>query len=92
MKFKNFTYTKKKDGETKSYFVMILDENEDPEHFGGIDLGKLSEDEIKQVIDIRKQYETAMRPFVKTAYRQFIKENASDVKYVPDDQIKFPIT
>jgi hypothetical protein len=91
MKFKNFTYTKKKDNETKNYFVLLLDESEDPNHFGGIDLGKLSEDEVTQVVEIRKKYEEAMRPFIKTAYRQFIKENATDVKYSTHDQAQLPV-
>lgn len=86
MKFKNFTYTKKKDGETKKYFVLILDDNEAGTHFGGLDLGTLSEDEIKQVIDIRKKYEEAIRPFIKESYKNFLKENARDVNYSTDYQ------
>jgi len=84
MKFKNFTYTKKKDGETKKYFVLILDDNEEGVHFGGLDLHTLTEDEIKQVIDIRKKYEEAIRPFIKESYKNFLKENAKDVNYNTD--------
>ena len=74
MKFKNFTYTKKKDGETKNYFVLLLDDNEDGAHFGGLDLGTLTQEEIKQVIEIRKKYEDAIRPFIKESYKNFLKE------------------
>jgi hypothetical protein len=73
MKFKNFTYTKKKDGETKNYLVMIL--NEDTNHFGGIDLTKLNEKEISEIVEIQKQYEKAIRPFEEKAYRLFLKGN-----------------
>jgi len=73
MRFKNFTYTKKKDGETKNYLVMIL--NTDAEHIGGIDLGKLEDKEITEVIEIQKQYEKSLRPFIEKAYRLYLKEN-----------------
>lgn len=73
MEFRNFTYTKKKDGETKKYLVMKLDEND--KHLGGLDLKELSEYEIEQVIEIQKQYETAIKPYIKSAYKCFLKEN-----------------
>jgi len=73
MKFKNFTYKKKKDGETKNYLVLIT--KEDQTHFGGIDLTKLDGGEIKVLVDIQKEYETNMRQFIEKAYRLYIKEN-----------------
>lgn len=55
MTLKSFRYTKKKDGETKNYLVLILDEDE--KHIGGIDLSKLDDDEIKEVVEIQKEIE-----------------------------------
>jgi hypothetical protein len=83
MKFKNFSYTKK-DGEKKNYFVLMLDDSEDPKHFGGLDLSLLTEDEIKQIIETRKKYEESLRPFIKKSYKQFIKENVKDAIYSTD--------
>lgn len=76
MKFKNFTYKKKKDDQTKKYLVLIT--RDDQTHFGGIDLTKLGEAEIRALLDIQKEYETDMKPFVEKAYRMYIKENVID--------------
>jgi hypothetical protein len=82
MQFKNFNYTKKKDGETKKYLILLL--NEGQEHFGGIELSLLEGDEITKVFNIQKEYETAIKPYVEKAYRQFIKENVTD-EFVGND-------
>ncbi len=84
MKFNNFTYIKKKDKLTKKYFVLILDENET--HLGGIDLGKLEEKEINILLDAQKEYEAKMNPFVKKAYRKYIKENVLNEENTNDMQ------
>lgn len=76
MKFKSFTYEKKKDKLTKKYFVLILNDSEN--HIGGIDLGKLEDSEIEVLLGIQKEYEAKMEPFVKKAYRKYIKENMSN--------------
>jgi hypothetical protein len=84
MKFKNFTYKKKKDGETKNYLVLVT--KEDETHFGGIDLTKLDEKEIKTLIDVQKEYESNMRIFVEKAFRLYIKENVVDENNISDPQ------
>ena len=84
MKFKNFTYKKKKDGETKNYLVLVT--KEDDTHFGGIDLTKLNEREIKVLVDVQKEYETSMRPFIEKAFRLYIKENVIDENDTGDPQ------
>jgi hypothetical protein len=87
MRFKNFTYKKKKDGETKNYLVLVLHETDT--HFEGIDLTKLEEDEIKVLVEIQKEYETQLRPFVQKAYRKYIKENLVDANDTSDPQQQF---
>lgn len=79
MTFKKFKYTKRSDNETKDYFVLVLDENKNPNHFGGIELGLLDDKEISQLITIQSEYEKAVKPFVSKAYRLFIEENVHDV-------------
>jgi len=79
MTFKKFKYTKKSDNETKDYFVLVLDENKNPQHFGGIELGLLDDEEISQLITIQSKYEEAIKPFVKKAYRLFIEENINEL-------------
>lgn len=87
MKFKNFTYKKKKDKEIKDYLVLIT--RDDQTHFGGIDLTKLDEDEIKILLEVQKEYETNMRPFVEKAYRMYIKENVIDENDTGDPEQLF---
>jgi len=87
MKFKNFTYKKKKDGETKNYLVLIT--RDDQTHFGGIDLTKLDEKEIETLVGIQKEYETSMRPFIEKAYRMYIKENVVDENDTGDPEQLF---
>jgi len=67
MKIKKFKY---KD-EERELFQM----NNDEKHIAGIDLTKLSDEEIKSFLKTQKEYEEKIKPFVKKAYRNFIKEN-----------------
>ena len=85
MKFKNFEYTKKKDGETRRYLVMVLEDTGD--HFGGIELGLLEDNEIASLLEVQRDYEKAIAPFNKKAYRAFIKEN---VVNHPTDTAQLP--
>lgn len=87
MKFKSFTYKKKKDNETKNYLVLIT--KEDDTHLGGIDLTKLEEKEIQILVDIQKEYESKMKPFIEKAYRMYIKENIVDENDTGDPQQLF---
>ena len=76
MKINHFKYKKKKTGEIKEYDLLVL--NETDTHKGGIDYSKLTEDEVKEVTKLQMEYEKALHPFVKKAYRSFIKENIED--------------
>lgn len=72
MKRYSFLY-EKKNGEQNEYDVMIT--NSTPERIYGIDLNKLSDEEREKAIAIQEEYEEKMAPYIKIAYRQFIKEN-----------------
>lgn len=48
MKFRNFLYTKKKDGEKKSYFLLELESNE--EYVEGIVLPELEDSEVEDLV------------------------------------------
>jgi hypothetical protein len=48
MKFRNFLYTKKKDGEKKSYFLLELEANE--EYVEGIVLPELEDSEVEDLV------------------------------------------
>jgi len=76
MKITKFNYTKK-NGENNDYEVLIL--KEDKEHIAGIALNKLSEDEIKEVKKIQKEYEEKLSPFLK-AYRMFLIDGINEKK------------
>jgi hypothetical protein len=110
MDFKNFKYTKKKDGETKGYLVMVFEDSD--QYLEGLDLGKLEEPEIREAFKISierealekqwaveaekqgmsyedyvgepvrqeklQQLKEAMQPFVKQAYRKYLKSNIED--------------
>ena len=76
MKISHFRYKKKKTGEIKEYNVLVL--NETGTHLAGIDYSKLTKDEIQEVTKIQMEYEKVLHPFVKRAYRNFIKENIED--------------
>lgn len=72
MKRYSFLY-EKKNGDQGEYDVMIT--NSTPERIYGIDLNKLSDEEKEKVIAIQEEYEEKIAPYIKIAYRQFIKEN-----------------
>jgi hypothetical protein len=74
MKEKRFIYTKK-NGERKSYDVMVIADG--PDYLAGIDFNKLTEEEAKEVMNIQKEYEEKLKPYMK-AYRNFIKENIEE--------------
>jgi hypothetical protein len=74
MKEKRFTYTKK-NGERKSYDVMVIADG--PDYLAAIDFNKLTEEEAKEVMNIQKEYEEKLKPYMK-AYRNFIKENIEE--------------
>lgn len=76
MKVSRFKYKKKKTGEVKEYNMLVLYETET--HLAGIDYSKLTKDEITTVTKIQMEYEKVLHPFVKKAYRNFIKENIQE--------------
>lgn len=110
MEFKNFKYTKKKDGETKGYLVLVFEDND--QYLEGLDLGKLEEPEIKEAFQVSierealekqfqieaekqgveyedyiaepsrqqklQQLKEALQPFVKQAYRKYLKSNIEE--------------
>lgn len=66
-------FYEKANGDKNEYDLLIT--NSTPERFYGIDLNKLNEEEKKEVKKIQKEYEEKMSPYIKKAYRNFIKEN-----------------
>jgi hypothetical protein len=68
MKINSFAY--KKENETKSYELLVLNETDNNLH--GLVLNYLSEDERESLISIQKDYEEKTKPFLKV-YRQFLK-------------------
>ena len=77
MKISQFEYTKKKDGQIGRYTVLVM--RDDQEYVEGIEFDKLSHDEQQEVAKIQAEYEKQLYPFVKKAYRKFLKENIQDV-------------
>ncbi len=67
----DFKY-EKKEGDVKQHTLLLLDSNE--KHRSGLDFTLLSEEEQKQAIQIQKEYEEKINPFVKKAYRTFLLE------------------
>ena len=84
MKFEHFTYVKKKDDKKKQYLLLVL--KEDEKYIEGIDATKLSEKEVLVLMEIQKKYEHDLSPFVKSAYRKFIKENIIDADDISDQE------
>lgn len=74
MKEKRFNYTKK-NGERKSYNVMVIADG--PDYLAGIDFNKLTEEEVEEVKSIQREYEEKLKPYMK-AYRNFIRENIEE--------------
>lgn len=85
MKVKNFKYTKKKDGQTKVYLVLVLDEDE--KHIGGIDLGKLEKDEFESCLKTRTEFEVLENEIMVDA----LSEHKSFEEYVENDRRKSAI-
>ena len=71
MKIFDFNYTKK-DGSKSERRVMSLHSADS--WVDGIDLTKLTEDEIYSLKEVQLEYEAAMKPFMKKAFRRFLKE------------------
>lgn len=70
MKVKNFNYKKNDEAEEKKVFIF----NESEKYLEGIDLQKLNEEEQKQFIAIQSDYISKIEPFVKKAFRKYLKE------------------
>lgn len=71
MKIELFKY-KKEETEEKEYKVLILENND--KYLSGINLEYLSNEEIAEIQKIQLKYEEDLKPFMKKAYRRFIKE------------------
>ena len=71
MKIELFKY-KKEDAEEKEYKILILENND--KYLSGINLEYLSNEEISEIQKIQLKYEEDLKPFMKKAYRKFIKE------------------
>lgn len=72
MKIRNFDYTKKNSEETSKREILQLHDTND--WIDGIDFTKLDEEEREIVLGIQTQYEEDMKPFMKKAFRRFLKE------------------
>ena len=71
MKIELFKY-KKEETEEKEYKVLILENND--KYLSGINLEYLNNEEIAEIKKIQLKYEEDLKPFMKKAYRRFIKE------------------
>lgn len=74
MKIRTFKY--KKDVEQKIVRALILSENDS--HMMGISYEHLTEDEIKDLIKVQEDYENALEPFMKKAFRQYLKNKITE--------------
>lgn len=81
MEFKNFSYIKKKDGETKGYLVLVMEDGEN--HIGGLDVGKLDDEEIKDALSTAIKIETLER-----IWRQETKRDLSIEEMLEADPSK----
>ena len=70
MKIKSFTYYKEKEKTTKAYRVLTIKEEND--YIEGVSLLDLSEEKQKEVMDIYKDFEEKLQPFM-VQYRRFKK-------------------
>lgn len=68
MKIEAFRYTKQKDGETKNYVVAVLEKNS--EYLEGIDIGKLSGEEMTKVVHLVANHEKRMFELEKLALEE----------------------
>jgi len=72
MNIKSFIYTKKKDEQTKNYVVLVLDPPKDKLHLiGGIELSKLEDKEVKELLFLQNEYEIR----IKDLQTKALKEN-----------------
>lgn len=78
MKLKEFKYQRPKTNETKNRKVWVLES--DDIYMSGIDLSTLSEEEEEKVSSLFEEFLTALKPYMKTNWRRFKKENI-----VPED-------
>lgn len=92
MKIKEFNYTKK-NGEQTKRVVMPLITRESYEDT--IDFSHLTKDEAREVMDIQMQYEIAMAPYKKKAFRRFsvdgmeiLREEKFDMEKKYDETLK----
>lgn len=74
MKIKKFNYKKSEEVEEKKVFSF----NESEKYLEGIDINRLDENELKQFITIQNEYEEKIKPFVKKAFRKYLKEKIQD--------------
>jgi len=77
MTIASFTYTKN-DGETTEREVLKLHKNKS--YMETVDLGHLSEDEVKELKSIYKEYEEKLSPFMKKAFRRFSLDNMTKLE------------
>ena len=69
MKINEFTYSKK-NGETKQYEVLMLNDCDD--RFSGISMKELAQEQKDELFEIQKEYEIKLGKFMGN-YRQFLK-------------------
>ena len=81
MKFKIFRYTKQKDGETKNYAILALEE--DDQYLEGIDISKISKEEVLEMVKIVSEYERDIASMQKEALveKKEFSEMISDPEY-----------
>jgi len=76
MKIKHFMY-EKSDGDESERQVMVLHENK--AYLEGIDITKLTPQEVLQLFSIQREYEAKIGPFIKKAYRRFNQDNIKKI-------------
>jgi hypothetical protein len=67
MNIVNFEYIKKKDGVTKEYIILVMEDNS--ENIEGIDFSKLNNDEVGQVIKLKHGYDFELNNYQNKALR-----------------------
>jgi len=78
MVIKKFNYLKEGSSEKKVYEILLL--NKDETHENGISLAILSEEEKAILIEATKKYEEATAPFIKKAFRNFLKKGMTAIE------------
>lgn len=76
MKTLKFNYEKNPE-EITPREVVVLDHQES--YIDGIDISHLSSEEIEKLGKIQKDYEEALEPFVKKAYRRFSRSKIKEI-------------